>query len=69
VSVPAALRTERLVLRPMSADEAGAFHRQWNDPHVGRFLWDGKPVATDTVDAVIASSWSTRSSAATMPAP
>jgi ribosomal-protein-alanine N-acetyltransferase len=29
---------------------------QWNDPDVGRFLWDGEPVARETVAAVIASS-------------
>jgi hypothetical protein len=40
----------------MSPGEAGAFHRQWNDLRVGRFLWDGKPVTPDTVEAVIASS-------------
>jgi RimJ/RimL family protein N-acetyltransferase/uncharacterized damage-inducible protein DinB len=56
MTVPTALRTERLILRPMSAEEAGAFHRQWNDPQVGRFLWDGKPVSPDTVEAVIAAS-------------
>lgn len=56
MSVPPALRTESLVLAPMSAAEAEELHRQWNDPAVGRFLWDGRPVSREEVDAVVAAS-------------
>ena len=56
VSVPPVLKTPRLVLRPMSSADAGALYRQWNDPRVGRFLWDGEPVARERVDEVIAAS-------------
>jgi RimJ/RimL family protein N-acetyltransferase len=40
----------------MSPADAGELHRQWNDPGVGRFLWDGDPVARDRVAEVIAAS-------------
>jgi RimJ/RimL family protein N-acetyltransferase len=40
----------------MAEADAGTFHRQWNAPPVGRFLWDGKPVAIETVEAVLAAS-------------
>jgi RimJ/RimL family protein N-acetyltransferase len=50
------LSTRRLRLRPMSGADAPTFHRQWNHSEVGRFLWDGKPVALETVEAVIAAS-------------
>ena len=51
MNVPAELRTARLRLRPMSAADADALERQWNHPDVGRFLWDGQPVARATVEA------------------
>lgn len=50
------LTTARLLLRPFDDRDAAALHAQWNDPEVGRFLWDGAPVARETVDAVIAGS-------------
>jgi [ribosomal protein S5]-alanine N-acetyltransferase len=56
VSVPALLRTARLILRPMDVADASDLHRQWNDPGVGRFLWDGRPVTRERVDEVIAAS-------------
>ena len=56
MSVPAELRTARLRLRPMAPADADAFERQWNHPEAGRFLWDGRPVSRETVEAVIASS-------------
>jgi RimJ/RimL family protein N-acetyltransferase len=40
----------------MTPADAGELHRQWNDPGVGRFLWDGEPVSRPRVDEVIASS-------------
>ncbi|HEY7509324.1 MAG TPA: GNAT family N-acetyltransferase [Vicinamibacteria bacterium] len=56
MSVPESLRTERLTLRPMAAEDAAELQRQWNDPRVGRFLWDGRPVAAARVRDVIAAS-------------
>jgi RimJ/RimL family protein N-acetyltransferase len=46
-------RTVRLGLSSMVPDEAGFFHRSWNDPEVGRYLWDGRPVAMEEVIGVI----------------
>jgi [ribosomal protein S5]-alanine N-acetyltransferase len=50
------LQTARLLLRPFVPADADALHAQWNDPDVGRWLWDAEPVSRETVDAVIASS-------------
>jgi RimJ/RimL family protein N-acetyltransferase len=33
------LETERLVLRPLSADEADSVHRISNEPNVRLYLW------------------------------
>ena len=48
--------TRRLRLRPIEPADQPLFHRQWNDPLVGRFLWDAAPVAPETVAKVLASS-------------
>ncbi len=47
------IRTERLVLRPIEREDAGAFARLYSDPEVVRFVGDGT-VATpeETVDWV-----------------
>ena len=37
------LATSRLRLRPFSPADAPALHAPWNDPDVGRWLWDGGP--------------------------
>jgi [ribosomal protein S5]-alanine N-acetyltransferase len=50
------LSTARLLLRPFAPDDADALHLQWNDPDVGRWLWDGAPVSRETVAEVIAAS-------------
>jgi len=50
------LTTPRMRLRPLTRGDVPAFHRQWNLAEVGRFLWDGKPVAEATVQEVIAAS-------------
>lgn len=50
------LQTERLLLRAFTEEHAGALHAQWNDPDVGRFLWDAAPVSEETVAQVIAGS-------------
>ncbi|HEY5908148.1 MAG TPA: GNAT family N-acetyltransferase [Vicinamibacteria bacterium] len=41
---------------PVARSEQGAFHGQWNLAEVGRFLWDGKPIALETVEAVLLAS-------------
>jgi RimJ/RimL family protein N-acetyltransferase/uncharacterized damage-inducible protein DinB len=56
MNVPALLRTERLTLRPMATGDAAELERQWNEPAIGRFLWDGQAVPLARVDAVIAAS-------------
>jgi RimJ/RimL family protein N-acetyltransferase len=53
---PNRLDTARLALRPMAAEDAPEMRRQWNDRDVGRYLWDGQPVARAAVDRVIAAS-------------
>ena len=50
------LETERLVLRPISADEAGSLHRISNEPNVRLYLWDGEPVSAATIEGLIAQS-------------
>lgn len=50
------LSTTRLLLLAFHPDDADALHAQWNDPDVGRWLWDGEPVSLETVHAVIAAS-------------
>lgn len=50
------LQTARLLLQPFVPGDAEALHAQWNDPEVGRYLWDGEPVSRETVDEVIAAS-------------
>ena len=50
------LETERLVLRPLSADDADALHRISNEPNVRLYLWDDKPVPEATIRDLIARS-------------
>ena len=50
------LSTARLRLVPFGPDDTDALHAQWNDPDVGRWLWDGEPVSRETVDEVIVGS-------------
>ena len=59
MSGPRPLRTEALVLRPMAAEDVTELHRQWNDPRVARYLWDGQPVPRERVEEVVASSAAT----------
>jgi len=55
-AVPGHLESPRLRLRPVEAVDQAFFHRQWNDPQVGRFLWDGAPVAAEVVAEVLSAS-------------
>jgi ribosomal-protein-alanine N-acetyltransferase len=50
------LETERLVLRPLSADEADSLHRISNEPNVRLYLWDGELVSEATLKGLIAQS-------------
>lgn len=43
------LKTDRLVLRPIAADDTDALHRISNEPGVRRFLWDDEPVERATI--------------------
>jgi [ribosomal protein S5]-alanine N-acetyltransferase len=50
------LETERLVLRPLSADEVDSLHRISKEPNVRLYLWDNEPVSEATVKDIIAQS-------------
>jgi ribosomal-protein-alanine N-acetyltransferase len=50
------LETERLLLRPLSADEADPLHRISNEPKVRLYLWDDKPVSEATIKSLISQS-------------
>ena len=50
------LETERLVLRPLSADEVDTLHRISNEPNVRLHLWDNEQVSQATVKDLIAQS-------------
>ncbi len=53
------LRTERLVLRPVTVHDHTALLAHWTDPVVRRFLFDDEVLPPDEVLAVIAESEST----------
>ncbi len=50
------LRTPRLVLTPVCTADVEPLHRHWNEPAVGRHLWDGGPLPLRTVEEVVAGS-------------
>jgi RimJ/RimL family protein N-acetyltransferase len=50
------LETDRLVLHPLAADDAGALHRISNEPAVRRYLWDDEPVDEATIRDLISRS-------------
>jgi [ribosomal protein S5]-alanine N-acetyltransferase len=58
--VPAAntpmLETERLVLKPLSADEADSLYRISNEPNVRLYLWDNEHISEATIKSFIAQS-------------
>jgi [ribosomal protein S5]-alanine N-acetyltransferase len=51
------LETERLVLRPLSADEADSLHRISNEANVRLYLWDNKHISEATIKSFIARSY------------
>lgn len=50
------LRTNRLVLRPITAHDLDALHRISNEPEVRRFLWDDEPAEKATIRLIISES-------------
>jgi ribosomal-protein-alanine N-acetyltransferase len=50
------LATDRLVLRPIAADDVAALLRISNDPAVRRYLWDDQPVQEATIRDIISAS-------------
>ncbi len=50
------LETERLVLRPLSPEDLPAMHLIFNDPEVGRYLFDGERVPFQTTISVVEAS-------------
>src|SRR3712207_9593586 len=50
------LETERLVLRPVSADELRSLHRISNEPEVRLYLWDDEQVSEATIEGLVAQS-------------
>jgi len=50
------LHSERLLLRAFRAEDEDILVRLWNQPEVGRYLWDGQPVSLVKVREQIASS-------------
>ncbi len=50
------LLTERLRLRPIGNGDIDELHRLWIDPDVRRYLADGRIVARDVVEAIVADS-------------
>ncbi len=50
------LRTERLVLAAFSAADEEVLWQQWNDPAVGRYLFDGEAVSREMVRAQLEAS-------------
>jgi ribosomal-protein-alanine N-acetyltransferase len=57
------LRTPRLLLTPVGQGDLDALHAHWNDPQVGRWLWDGNPVPRQTVADLVEASARTFQSA------
>ena len=47
------LRTQRLVLRPISPSDVDALHTFWIDPAVRKYLWDNEIISKETVVDII----------------
>jgi RimJ/RimL family protein N-acetyltransferase len=48
------LETERLVLRPLSTDDADALYRISNEPDMRLYQWDDEPASEATIQGLIA---------------
>ena len=53
---PTALRTERLTLRALSAEDLRAAHRVFDDPLVRRRLFDDRPISVETAKSLLGAS-------------
>lgn len=53
----AELRTERLLLRPLTEADVEALHRISNEPPVRRYLWDDEPVSPSQIENLVAESY------------
>jgi ribosomal-protein-alanine N-acetyltransferase len=47
------LRTPRLFLEPLRADDLPALHIHWTEPEVRRYLWDGRVISSDQVRDIL----------------
>lgn len=52
----ATLRTQRLVLRPITPTDVDALHAFWTDPSVRKYLWDNEVISRERVEDIIQSS-------------
>lgn len=50
------LRTQRLLLRPISPSDIDALHRFWTDPSVRKYLWDNEVISKDRVEEIVSAS-------------
>lgn len=50
------LRTQRLALRPIVADDVPALHRFWTNPDIRRYLWDNRIISVEQVRDIVAAS-------------
>jgi ribosomal-protein-alanine N-acetyltransferase len=47
------LRTKRLLLRPLSQEDASLLHNLWTSPGVRRYLWDNETILLERTIATI----------------
>ncbi|MDX1734032.1 MAG: GNAT family N-acetyltransferase [Halioglobus sp.] len=52
--MPESIGTERLLLRPLDADDLDALHVLWTERRFRHFLWDGEIIARDLTAQIIA---------------
>ena len=50
------IRTQRLILTPVTQTDIADLHRHWNAPAVRRFLWDDETMPIETVTSTVDSS-------------
>ena len=53
---PIKIETERLLLRPLTADDLDAIHSLWTDADVRKYLWDDRVISREQAEEVITSS-------------
>jgi [ribosomal protein S5]-alanine N-acetyltransferase len=50
------LSSRRVVLRPVQTSDIDTLHQHWNHRAVRRYLWDDRPLARKTVEAIVTQS-------------